>query len=153
MNLTQLFFTWDTRIGRKPYWAAMGVFIVIAIVPELFGSPVSDVVGGLVSLAMIYPQICILAKRLHDLGLSGWWQLAPAGALIALILIWVATMAAGAVPGTDAGDITLGLFVLVGVVGYFGFYIWLGAARGQPQPNRWGPPPGRGAATTAEVFS
>ena len=115
-----------------------------------------------VSLALLSPLLLPLAavaeRRLHDTGSAGWWVLAPVGAgLLGLavgvgLLLWVAwgyeeeghTHAAAAV-----GLALIALF-LAGVGGVGGFIALLGllAQAGDPEGNRYGPPPGGLAETT-----
>jgi uncharacterized membrane protein YhaH (DUF805 family) len=47
-------------------------------------------VGALFGLAVLLPELAVGARRLHDTGRSGWWQLlliVPFG-IIALIVLW-----------------------------------------------------------------
>lgn len=55
---------------------------------EMSGGPLS----GLFSLATILPSLAVSARRLHDTGRSGWWQLLVLIPLIGwiILLIWYA---------------------------------------------------------------
>lgn len=59
--------------------------VIISIVLGL----VSDTISGLFSLAVLLPSIGLGARRLHDIGMSGWWQLIGIIPLIGWIAIIV----------------------------------------------------------------
>ena len=80
----------EGRIGRQEFWMfvlfVFGINIVLSVLHL-------DVIGVLVSLALLVPNLAIGARRLHDIGRSGWWQLLcfiPIVGLIILI-VWLAT--------------------------------------------------------------
>lgn len=85
--------------------------------------------------------VAALIKRLHDIGRSGWWALAAAGALC----IWTAVLAFGLVlvfgadtfvPGSFGQTLMLALLLLPAI----GFTLWLHLAPGDPATNRFGAP-------------
>ena len=50
-----------------------------------------DILGLIVSLALFVPSIALGARRLHDIGKSGWWQLLwliPVIGWIVIIVFW-----------------------------------------------------------------
>jgi len=97
--------------------------------------------------------IILCARRLHDLGRSGWIILIPTG-LMLLVTFGAVTFGGDefvkAVRSVENGgevsdkDARL-LFTLAGVVLVIqgGFTIWLGSKNGEPGSNRFGPPPGK----------
>ena len=84
--------TFTGRARRSEYWfwvlATFIVSIVTTIIDEVVGVPV---VGGVFALATIVPNLAVGARRLHDTGRSGWWQLLgliPIVGWIILIVWW-----------------------------------------------------------------
>ena len=56
------------------------------------------VIGWIISIALIIPNLAVGARRLHDTGKSGWWQLLqllPIVGIIILIVFWVQDSHAG----------------------------------------------------------
>ncbi|GAB4362452.1 MAG: hypothetical protein Kow0026_26240 [Oricola sp.] len=85
------------RARRPEFWYfALFNFLVslgLGVVDRLvlgFGDDVSPL-NSLYSLAVLVPSIAVGARRLHDTGRSGWWQLIlfiPLIGLIVLIIWW-----------------------------------------------------------------
>lgn len=77
----------DGRARRKEYWMfflfniiiAMGIGFVTGFTGALLGmgTTLSDSAGTLYSLAVFIPGIAVGIRRMHDIGRSGWWILAP----------------------------------------------------------------------------
>jgi uncharacterized membrane protein YhaH (DUF805 family) len=63
--------TFSGRASRSEYWW-WTLFVILATVGTAM---VSDVLSGLVSLGTLLPYLAVAARRLHDMGRSGWWQL------------------------------------------------------------------------------
>lgn len=82
MDWKYLFTSLEGRIGRQSYWmgvlALYGITVVAVLLDNMIGLAGEDGYGILtilVTLALIYPQIVLLAKRWHDRDKSGWWTL------------------------------------------------------------------------------
>ena len=63
--------TFSGRASRPEFWWFFLFQILVSVVASMLG----DVVAGLVSLAVLVPALAVGARRLHDIGKSGWWQL------------------------------------------------------------------------------
>ncbi|MBI1685831.1 DUF805 domain-containing protein [Caulobacter hibisci] len=146
MDWKTLLFTPDGRIGRQAFWIAwlmlLGVNVVAGWIP---------VIGWIASLVTLFCFVCIYAKRLHDMGKSGWWQLLPivlGPVLLMGSVIWlVFGSAAIAIGGGDPQYFALasvGAMIIAAILGFVitaGFTLWVGCAEGQTSDNRWGDPP------------
>ena len=82
----------EGRATREEFWMFILVYIIIYIVLSIVFSLLAlEVLIFLFSLAVLVPSIAITARRLHDTGKSGWWQLiglVPViGWLIVIILL------------------------------------------------------------------
>lgn len=145
MDWRKLLLSPQGRIGRRTYW----IFVFLALLAgaalgmvDIFVFPAAE--DGVLSrgfgFALTWPGICILGKRLHDLGHSAWVQLAPyAGMVLALPLLALNT------------TLAFGAMVLV----FVAFYVWVGFTKGKPGANKYGEPNSgeRDVAPVAEVFS
>jgi len=79
--------TFSGRASRPEFWW----FFLFQILVSIAASMLGDVVAGLVSLAVLLPALAVGARRLHDIGKSGWWQLIMLTVIGLLLLIfwWV----------------------------------------------------------------
>ena len=91
------------RARRKEYWGFVLFFMVTMVLLVAVGGILDGVTGnlddeepiflisltGLFTLAMIVPSIAVTVRRIHDLGLSGWFALLglipTVGSLIILV--------------------------------------------------------------------
>ena len=76
--------TFSGRASRPEFWW----FFLFQILVSLAASMLGDVVAGLVSLAVLLPALAVGARRLHDIGKSGWWQLIMLTVIGLLLLIY-----------------------------------------------------------------
>jgi len=150
MDWKFLFLTAEGRIGRKDFW--IGFLIVFAASVVLNIVPV---LGQILGLLLIWPQICIHAKRLHDMGRTAWLMLVPFAVTVVCATLAVVTVGAGflsaailgstdadmaaagsAMAGVGAASAVMGLAMLFGLA----FLLWVGLTPSQPGENRFGPP-------------
>ena len=136
----------DGRLRRQDFWISFliifGISVVLGWIPLL---------GTLIGLALIWPNIAITVKRLHDMGKTGWLALVPyVGGIIGMIVMFVggagAFMAAAATGDASAvaaagGLGAIGLGFLIMLVTGLGFLIWIGITDSQPGTNQYGPNP------------
>jgi uncharacterized membrane protein YhaH (DUF805 family) len=141
MSLSQLLFSFQGRLNRKPYWMtaiAITILVIVLILLALgmvgereFGAAIG-VVALLIILyiPLIWVGLAVGAKRLHDRDKSAWWL---------LLFYAVPSVLSGAADRMD--DIGGGVLHLVS----FAITVWaiveLGFLRGTPGPNSYGPDP------------
>ncbi len=96
-----------TRSSRSEYWWFTLFYLLVILVVNITESSVfgqgmemtSGIINLLVLLVIIVPTISVTARRLHDIGRSGWWQLIALIPLLGVLILlyWVVK------PGED-GD-------------------------------------------------
>jgi uncharacterized membrane protein YhaH (DUF805 family) len=143
----KLLFSFEGRTRRSHFWIGwlicLGAGVVAGWIPLL---------GGLISLALIWPNLAISVKRLHDMGQSGWliaipWVVSIVGIFVAVGMIGVSALTnTAALEREDPAAIlalvgpAIGLFGLLLLVN-LGFLLWIGLSEGQRGDNRYGPNP------------
>ncbi|OEE57745.1 hypothetical protein A1OO_17365 [Enterovibrio norvegicus FF-33] len=84
------FAVFSGRARRKEYWMFILFYlifsIVLTIVDQILGSAFLSLIF---SLALLIPSISLTARRLHDTGRSGWWQLIALIPLVGAIVMIV----------------------------------------------------------------
>lgn len=82
------------RAGRSEFWYfVLFIFVVslvLSVVDSLFFADVLSGIGPvstIFSLITLIPSIAVTARRLHDVGRSGWWQLLMLIPVIGLLVI------------------------------------------------------------------
>lgn len=138
MNWFPLFLSLDGRIGRKEFWIGAVVLIGVGLLAGLM-----PIIGPLVSLALIAPWTCLMAKRLHDFGRSAWLVLialipSAGSAALGLFTALAATNAATMGAAFAGAGLTLAVSFIALIVS-LGFLIWVGVKPGDARPNAYGP--------------
>ena len=126
-ELGELLFSAQGRLSRTPFLAAAAILLVIALLERALPSVLHWITGWVVYPALFFCGACVLSKRLHDRGRSGWFA---ALILFALVIVWP-------IPRTFL-DFPFSLVVLWAVVE-------LGVMGGEQGANRYGPNPLRPA--------
>lgn len=86
--------TFSGRASRSEFWW----FFLFQILVSIAASMVSEKFGSLINLGLLLPALAVGARRLHDIGRSGWWQLLMISGIGFFVLIywWVQPTADGA---------------------------------------------------------
>jgi len=78
------------RARRKEYWMFILFYMLfymgLAVIDFFIGQEMLSIIF---SLALLVPSVSIAARRLHDTGRSGWWQLILLIPIIGLIVLLV----------------------------------------------------------------
>lgn len=85
--------TFEGTAHRPEYWWFVLFLIlgnlVLSVIDGMLFSSGMQLFGGLFSLATLIPYLAVAARRLHDVGRSGWWLLLGLIPLIGfLVLLW-----------------------------------------------------------------
>ncbi len=142
-------FSFEGRLRRSHFW--IGFLIIFGANVVLGWIPL---IGWLISLALIWPNLAISVKRLHDMGRTGWLVLAPYAISIVLSIIGFVIMFAGIAGSGMSEDYyeanpmaafaimgpALGAFAIAGLIS-LAFLLWIGLTDSQPGANRFGPNP------------
>lgn len=148
MDWKTLFLSANGRIGRRDFWIG---FVILFVGGFILG--MIPLLGFLISLALIYPNVCVSSKRLHDMGRSGWLSAVPYGVMaVAMVVSFVTGGAAmfsarmaneGSGAGGAAALAGMGMAVAaicIGLVVCLAFLIWIGVSKSEPGENQYGPP-------------
>ena len=76
------------RARREEFWMFMLFYMIFSIaitfLEQLTGT---SILGWLYSIGLLLPSLAVGARRLHDTGRTGWWQLLMLIPLIGLIVL------------------------------------------------------------------
>lgn len=158
-NFNTAMFQFEGRLRRSHFWITWGILFAAGFVLGLI-----PIIGTFIGFALLYPQIAFQVKRLHDMGRSGWWVLAPIGANIVLgivaIFAVIGNMAAnpGLYENQEASAFMEALgplivMIVIGIIINIGWLLWLGIADSQPGRNKYGPNPKNPVDDTANTFA
>lgn len=126
---TDLFWSAGGRLARGPFLAAAAALVILAAIYEAAVGPTLHwLTGWFAYPALLYCGACVLSKRLHDRGRSGWWS---ALVLFAVVAVWPLPHGFGSMVFTA---------ILIWAA------IELGAMHGEDGANRFGPSPAAGMA-------
>lgn len=125
----ELFWSASGRLARAPFLICSAGLIVAAAFYETWVPRLLHwLTGWVVYPVLLYCGACLISKRLHDRGRSGWWA---ALVLLALIAVWPSPHGAGG-------------FIFALVLAWAA--IELGVMNGEDGANRFGPSPLAGQA-------
>jgi uncharacterized membrane protein YhaH (DUF805 family) len=119
-----LFLSAEGRCARTPFWIGVAaLFSVLSIYETVSGPTLRLLTFWFVYPALLGSASCVLSKRLHDRGRSGWWA---ALVLFAWVLMW---------PDDRGARTVVALPVLIWAA------VELGVLSGEQGTNRFGPSP------------
>ncbi|MFN4091357.1 MAG: DUF805 domain-containing protein [Brevundimonas sp.] len=143
----KLLFSFEGRTRRSHFWIGwlicLGIGVVAGWIP---------LVGFIISIGLIWTNLAITVKRLHDMGMSGWVAIVPIVAnIVGFIMMFVTVgaslfMNATALENEDPAAVlalfgpVLGILGLMGLVN-LGFLLWIGLADGKSGSNKYGSNP------------
>jgi uncharacterized membrane protein YhaH (DUF805 family) len=92
--------TFSGRASRSEYWFFYLFTIIASIVTWIidtmllgYSSEDTGAISLIFQIIIILPSIAVGARRLHDIGKSGWWQLLILTFIgIILLIVWFATI-------------------------------------------------------------
>lgn len=120
----ELFFSSSGRVARGPFLIAMAVlFGLLALYESVAGPTLRVLTGWAVYSVLLFCGACVLSKRLHDRGRSGWWA---AIVLMAIVAVW---------------PVPVGFFDFLFAVVLVWAAVELGVLQGEQGANRYGPNP------------
>ena len=93
----QKYVDFSGRAARPEFWWFFLFQIVVMIVTGM----VSNILYGLAALALLLPGLAVGARRLHDIGKSGWWLLIGLIPLVGLYLLYLLAQPTG--PANEYG--------------------------------------------------
>ena len=152
MDLVNLLFGFQGRIGRGQYWLVVGIWVGVALVifvlltvatvflavslPQSF----YYVLAAVVYIPMLVAMVAAGIKRLHDRNKSAWWLLAFY--LLPMVLPWFGLIFSGDF-GADFESLPMPVIALYYI--RVAIVIWaaveLGCLRGTIGGNPFGPDP------------
>lgn len=87
IDWSELFFSSTGRAGQVPSIIAGAILLLALAVYESVVTGGLQFLGWIVYPVFFYCGACVLSKRLHDRGRSGWWA---AIILLAIVMVWPA---------------------------------------------------------------
>ena len=144
----RLLFAFDGRTGRTGFW--LGLLLVLAValavhlgVVRVFGATGAPTLAFVLLsfplyFALLWPLAALGAKRFHDRGRPGWLSVVALGPPYLLTIADALDLSGTGESATWLGSV-LSWAALLCVLWAV---IELGLMPGDPDPNRFGPPPG-----------
>ena len=129
LDWMELFFSSAGRVARAPFLLAMLVlFLILTVYEAVTGPTLRLLTGWLIYAGLFFSAACVLSKRLHDRGRTGWLA---AIVLVSLVAVWPAP--------SSFFDFLFALVLIWAVVE-------LAVLPGEQGANRYGPNPLKEAA-------
>lgn len=140
-------FSFNGRLRRQHFWISWLILFAVGVITGFI-----PFLGALISIVMIWPNLAIGVKRLHDMGKTGWFILAPVvvniiGTFVIFGMIGASAMAnATALENEDPAAILALIGPAFGMIGVLfllniAFLLWIGITDSQRGDNAYGPNP------------
>ncbi|MFM7898454.1 MAG: DUF805 domain-containing protein, partial [Actinomycetota bacterium] len=138
------------RASRSEFWWFSLFTLIVQLATSGF-----EVLGGLVSLALLLPGLAVHVRRLHDTDRRGWWVLWPAlafGTALGVFIVFAVSTAFDIINPDEWDPQTafegasglilaiIGAALLAGIVTSVMNLVFL-VQRSDVNANRFGPPP------------
>ncbi|WJP97278.1 DUF805 domain-containing protein [Macrococcus bovicus] len=155
------------RARRKEYWVpvlfntlislALGIIFAFVDMALGYGSDIladdqmadvsltkpSDIANGIWSLILLIPSFTVMARRLQDININGWWALVPhLGGVVTIIGLILGALSLFMLGGAEVSTllIMVGVAILVAVIVGIVFLVFT-ILDGKPGPNKYGEDP------------
>ena len=127
-NAIHRFVDLSGRTSRYEFWAFNSVSLVIFLLSVLLGWILDEpkLVLNIFALYFLLPATSASVRRLHDLGMSGWWAFPAVGLTLAMLICWNFEI--------SYYNTFLIFFALV----YGSFLYWVLSSSGNPRFNKYG---------------
>ena len=140
MNWSQLLFSFSGRVNRARFWIGTILLVIAWIAAWTLFSWMFMRAGSLIpvygfgiaaGVMILWGQLGICIKRLHDRGKSGGW----------LLIFWALPMAVNYVgQGFTQYSLRMAAAAVIGAIGVWSL-VEFGILRGVKGPNHYGPDP------------
>lgn len=139
MNWSYLYFSFDGRITRQPFWIAFLIVTGLELSCHflVYRLESGERLSAIISLAYAYPEFAVCAKRGHDRNISP--RVVGAFFLLSVFMDFMVVLGLGGTRDEPSALLlTLGIpWALFAIV----LLVELGIRGGTPGPNRYGPDP------------
>lgn len=152
--ITKKYFCFKGRARRKEYWSFILFNFLISFAFGFLGgffnasahgvAGIIDILGNIVSLALIIPGYAVLFRRLHDVNFSGWWAILPIlGILISGIMSGYISVSQQIGTGTAGIEIIPIIATVIGFISIIaGLLVFILTFRkSSMKENKYGPVP------------
>tara|TARA_B100001964_G_C14036471_1_gene510648 strand:+ start:258 stop:842 length:585 start_codon:yes stop_codon:yes gene_type:complete len=131
------YFIFKGRSTRAEYWWWL-VFLILATIPLTIAGLIIPLLGQAFQLFTLIPSISLTARRLHDIGKSGWWQL---WFTLFMFVIWIFFGVSIAIFFIlDMGEwvfiLPLCISIIASIIGSIWWIVWM-CRKSDPGPNKY----------------
>ena len=85
--VTKHYFDFHGRARRSEFWWYILVVVVLQVVLGIIQRFIgTQLLTGLLSLALLLPNLGVAVRRLHDINKTGWWILLPLAPMVLALI-------------------------------------------------------------------